>query len=104
MAHLSDETYTAHEVACMEVRVLNVISWEVSPATAMHFVALHTRASQCDDRQRLFVQFLLELSLGDHRFMAFPPSLLSAAAVYLSNFLFGSTPWTPALTSLSGYA
>jgi len=95
-AYITDNTYTKAEILSMECTVLVALDFHIVAPTPAHFFDRLQRANACDARHRCLAQYILELGLLDIRMVRYPPSVLVAAALLLSNDILGLRPSWPA--------
>jgi len=70
----------------------------------MNFLRRISKADQYDIQVRTVAKYLLEISLVDHRFLIFPPSLVAAAGIYLARHMLDRGGWDANLIHYSGYS
>ncbi|XP_033957068.1 cyclin-J isoform X1 [Pseudochaenichthys georgianus] len=104
----------------MELLLLETFQWNLYIPTAAHFIEYYlSMAVQEGDlhdgwpmtsfeKTKLYMakyaDYFLEVSLQDHQFLCFSPSLVSAACVATSRLILHLSPtWPPRLVSLTGY-
>lgn len=69
----------------------------------MNFLRRVSKADQYDIQVRTVAKYLLEISLVDHRFLVYPPSLVAAAGMYLARYMLDRGSWDANLAHFSGY-
>lgn len=69
----------------------------------MNFLRRVSKADEYDIQVRTVGKYLLEISLVDHRFLVFPPSLAAAAGMYLARHMLDRGTWDANLEHFSGY-
>ncbi|XP_053292389.1 cyclin-J [Pleuronectes platessa] len=104
----------------MELLLLETFQWNLYLPTAAHFIeyclsiAIHEGDLHdgwpltCLEKSKLYMakyaDYFLEVSLQDHVFLCFAPSLLAAACVASSRLVLHLSPtWPPQLQRLTGY-
>jgi cyclin A len=115
--YMAAESFTKKQLTDLELRVVEALSFRVSTVTAYNFLPRFTLAAGSRPRETALVHYLSELSLLHYEFLAFPPSIRAAAALYLSRqTLAASTPdptrraaeernvWTPTIEYYTGYS
>jgi len=95
-AFITDNTYTKDDILKMECTVLVALNFEVVVPTQAHFMERLQRVNGCDARHRALAEYLLELCLVEIRAIRFPPSMLVASSLLLSNELLDIHPAWPA--------
>ncbi|CAM8885596.1 unnamed protein product [Rhodiola kirilowii] len=108
--YITDHTYKKNEIVKMEASVLKALNFEMGNPTAKTFLRRFTRIAQeklkTPNLQLEFMgYYLADLSLLDYSCVKFPPSLVAAAVIFLSNFTMWpqSNPWNLKLQEYSGY-
>jgi len=121
---LTDQAYSAAEILRMECSLLCTLEFEVACPTIAHFMPLLQAVSRvkrkldtglyaffrsanskvselCED----LAWYLAELALLDVKMTEYLPSQVAAAAVLISNRLFGRSPtWPAALEQICGHS
>ncbi|XP_041644856.1 cyclin-J [Cheilinus undulatus] len=104
----------------MELLLLETFQWNLYLPTAAHFIEYYMSIAvhegdlhdgwpmSCIEKTKLYmakyVDYFLEVSLQDHMFLRFAPSLVAAACVATSRRILYLTPtWPPRLQRLTGY-
>ncbi|XP_043111316.1 cyclin-J [Puntigrus tetrazona] len=105
----------------MELLLLETFQWNLYLPTAAHFIEYYLPVAVnetdlhdgwpmvCMEKTMLYMSkyadYFLEVSLQDHAFLRFVPSLVSAACVASSRVILRLSPtWPPRLQRLSAYA
>ncbi|XP_056292309.1 cyclin-J [Pseudoliparis swirei] len=105
----------------MELLLLETFQWNLYLPTAAHFIEYYLSIAvhegdlhdgwpmTCLGKTKLYMakyaDYFLEVSLQDHGFLCFSPSLVSAACVVTSRLVLHLSPtWPPRLQHLAGYA
>jgi len=102
LVFLTDKAYSRDELVAMESTMLNALGFEICRPTAFHFLERYLHGSNFTDVHRNVAQYLMELTLLDHRMVCYPPACTAAAAVLVSNRLLQQQPpWPPALAALT---
>lgn len=113
--------FSAPEFHQMELLLLNFFSWNLDLPTPVHFMEYYLihaiSATDCQSGgrsledntkpmayTRKYVHYFLEIALQDHSFLAFPPSVITSAAVAASRLRLHLCPsWTPLLIKVTSY-
>jgi len=102
LVFLTDKAYSRDELVAMESCMLNALGFEICRPTAFHFLERYLHGSNFTEVHRNLAQYLMELTLLDHRMVGYPPACTAAAAVLVSNRLLQQQPpWPPALAALT---
>eukprot|EP00435_Cladocopium_sp_Y103_P014104 s1122_g3.t1 len=111
--YITDNTYSKEELFQMECNMLSTLEFQVVAPTAAHFVNQFVKANSCENpRHAEVIKYIMELALLDLRMIRpwadgkvlhrHRPSHLVAAAVLLSNELFGrAMPWPEHMVQIS---
>ena len=100
---VADDGFTEAEILSAERYILQVLEYDMSFPNPMHFMRRISKADNYDIQTRTLAKYLLEITLLDHRFLDFPPSINSAAAMHLSRIILDKGDWNPILVHYSGY-
>lgn len=101
---VADDGFTEAEILSAERYILQVLQYDLSFPNPMHFMRRISKADNYDIQTRTLAKYLLEITLLDHRFLEFPPSLNSAAAMHLSRIILEKGEWHEILVHYSGYS
>lgn len=113
-------SFDRSEFHAMELLLLDHFSWNVDLPTSASFVDMFLVHSVLNDDNhsgrplnncakarvyvKKYVHYFLEISLQDHKFLSFKPSVVTAAAVAAARSCLHLTPtWKPALAELIQY-
>lgn len=92
-SHVADETFSDKEILDAERHVLATLEYNMSFPNPMNFLRRISKADNYDIQTRTLGKYLMEISLLDHRFMGFPQSHISAAAMYLARLILDRGSW-----------
>merc|ERR1712114_97032 len=107
--YITDNAYTAAEIRQMELRMLSTLGFNFSRPLPLHFLRRNSKAGDVDVLQHTVAKYLIEMSLLEYDMAHIPPSLLAAAALFLSlrllepNATLANT-WNPTLEFYSTYS
>ncbi|KAJ5567413.1 hypothetical protein N7535_006719 [Penicillium sp. DV-2018c] len=102
-SHVADGTFSDKEILDAERHVLATLEYNMSFPNPMNFLRRISKADNYDIHSRTLGKYLMEISLLDHRFMCYPQSHISAAAMYLARLILERGPWDATLAHYSGY-
>ncbi|OJD11343.1 G2/mitotic-specific cyclin-B [Emergomyces pasteurianus Ep9510] len=102
-SHVADETFSDKEILDAERHVLATLNYDISYPNPMNFLRRISKADNYDIQTRTLGKYLMEVSLLDHRFMAYRQSHVAAAAMYLARLILDRGPWDATLAHYSGY-
>ncbi|KAF8602410.1 A/B/D/E cyclin [Ceratobasidium sp. AG-I] len=101
---VSDSGYTEQEILQAEKYILRTLGWDLSYPNPMSWLRRASKADAYDVQTRTMSKFLIEVSIVEERLIKCPPSLLSAAALWLSRLILDRDEWSANLEHYSGYA
>ncbi|KAF1989358.1 A/B/D/E cyclin [Aulographum hederae CBS 113979] len=101
--HVADDGFTEDEILSAERFVLAALNYDLSYPNPMNFLRRISKADDYDIHSRTIGKYLLEISCLDHRFIAYPPSQIAAAAMYLSRKVLERGDWNPTIAYYAGY-
>ncbi|KAL4862701.1 hypothetical protein BDV12DRAFT_39309 [Aspergillus spectabilis] len=102
-SHVADETFTDREILDAERHILATLEYNISYPNPMNFLRRISKADNYDIQTRTLGKYLMEISLLDHRFLGYPQSQTSAAAMYLARLILDRGPWDATLAHYAGY-
>jgi len=91
--HVADDGFTEEEILSAERFILGTLNYDLSYPNPMNFLRRISKADNYDIQTRTIGKYLMEISLLDHRFMAYRPSHIAAAAMYLARLIFDRGEW-----------
>lgn len=91
--HVADDGFTEDEILSAERFVLAALNYDLSYPNPMNFLRRISKADNYDIQTRTLGKYLLEIGCLDHRFIAYPPSQVAAAAMYLARLVLERGPW-----------
>ncbi|ETS87367.1 G2/mitotic-specific cyclin-B [Pestalotiopsis fici W106-1] len=101
--HVADDGFSEQEILSAERFVLSTLDFNLSYPNPMNFLRRISKADNYDIQSRTIGKYLMEISLVDHRFMAYRSSHIAAAAMYLSRMILDRGPWDETLSYYAGY-
>jgi len=106
--YITDNAYSAAEIRQMELKLLNTLSFNFSRPLPLHFLRRNSKAGDVDVLQHTVAKYLVEVSLLEYDLAHYPPSLMAAAALFLSLRILEpnatlATVWTATLQHYSTY-
>lgn len=91
--HIADDGFTEAEILSAERFVLATLNYDLSYPNPMNFLRRISKADNYDIQSRTIGKYLMEVSLLDHRLMAYRPSHIAAAAMYLARLILDRGEW-----------
>ena len=82
--YITDNAYSAAEIRQMKLKLLNTLCFNFSRPLPLHFLRRNSKAGDVDVLQHTVAKYLVEVSLLEYDFAHYPPSLIAAAALFLS--------------------
>ncbi|KAJ8637301.1 hypothetical protein MRB53_011568 [Persea americana] len=103
--YIADRAYSKEDVLKMEKSMLNTLQFNMSVPTPFVFMRRFLKAAEFDNKLEMVSFYLMELTMMECQMLKFPPSLLSAAAIYMGRCLLRRTPaWDKTLVHHSTYS
>ncbi|KAI1115392.1 cyclin-like protein [Nemania sp. NC0429] len=100
---IADNGFEESEILEAERYILGVLDYDLSYPNPMNFLRRISKADNYDIQVRTIGKYLMEVSLLDHRFMAYRPSHVAAAAIYLARLMLERGEWDETIEYYSGY-
>jgi G2/mitotic-specific cyclin-B, other len=82
--YITDSAYTREEVLGMEAKILKRLNWQISVSTIWTFMCRILKIADATSLQYQRACYYSERSLQEHDMLAYRPSMIAAAAVYLA--------------------
>ncbi|KAI1107691.1 A/B/D/E cyclin [Jackrogersella minutella] len=101
---VSDDGFSDAEILSAERFILETLNYDLSYPNPMNFLRRISKADDYDIQSRTIGKFLMEISIVDYRFMAYRPSHVAAAAMYLARMILDRGEWDPTIAYYSGYS
>ncbi|KAI5862708.1 A/B/D/E cyclin [Durotheca rogersii] len=101
--HVADDGFSEAEILSAERFILDTLNYDLSYPNPMNFLRRISKADDYDIQSRTIGKFLMEISIVDHRFMAYRPSHIAAAAMYLARLILDRGEWDPTIAYYAGY-
>lgn len=99
--HVADDGFTEAEILSAERFILGTLEYDLSYPNPMNFLRRISKADNYDIQSRTIGKYLMEISLLDHRFMAYRPSHVAAAAMFLARMILDRGEWVSLLSIAS---
>ena len=91
--HVADDGFSEEEILSAERYILAALNYDLSYPNPMNFLRRISKADNYDIQTRTLGKYLLEISLLDHRFMEYCPSLIAAGSMYLARAILERGEW-----------
>jgi len=107
--YISDNSCSAADIRQMELKLLNSLCFNFSRPLPLHFLRRDSKAGDVDVLQHTLAKYFVEISLVEYDMAHLPPSLVAAAALFLSLRILEpnqtlDTVWSPTLQHYSTYS
>lgn len=90
---IADDGFTEREILEAEQFLLATLNYDLSYPNPMNFLRRISKADNYDIQCRTIGKYLTEISLLDHRFLAYRPSHVAAGAMYLARLILDRGEW-----------
>lgn len=101
--HVTDDGFSESEILSAERFILSNLNYNLSYPNPMNFLRRVSKADNYDTPCRTIGKYLMEISLLDHRFLQYRPSLVAASAMALSRIILDRGEWDKTISYYSGY-
>lgn len=102
--YITDNAYTGKQIRDTERHMLSVLNHDLGKPLPLHFLRRSSKAGEVDADIHTVAKYLMELSLQDYAMLAFKPSEIAAAALWISLRVNESAiTWNPTLVHYSTY-
>lgn len=102
--HMTDGGYEVGEILRAERYLLSTLQFDLSYPNPLHFLRRVSKADAYDVHVRTIAKFFIEISCLEHKLIAFPPSMLAAAAMWLGRLCLDRGDWHANMVHYSEYA
>ncbi len=102
--YVSDKAYTREQILAMESIILNALEFNLTVPYAMRFAERYVKFASDSEQFKEMVNFLIELTLQDYRFLRYVPSTVASSAISLALHLSGNASWSAALEREAHYS
>jgi hypothetical protein len=104
LMHLTNNSFTQEALFTAEIRVANTIKFSATFGTGLFFLTHFLRIEDEEDQDfHYFARFVLEICQTSDFFFGAPFSLMAAAAVHATRFVWRQSAWTKKLEGYTGY-
>ncbi|CAK83450.1 unnamed protein product (macronuclear) [Paramecium tetraurelia] len=81
--YITDNAYVKSDVLEMEGLILQALNFNICNPTAYQFLSRYSK--ELDPKNKALAQYILELALVEYKFIAYKPSQITQAAIFLVN-------------------
>jgi cyclin B len=93
--YITDKAYTKEEILTMEAEILSTLEYNVTSPSPYRFLELYSRLAGFSQEEFILAHYIIELSTVEYKMLRYSPSLITTAAVYLTNKIKKkAVPWT----------
>lgn len=82
--YITDKAYTKEEVLDMEYHMLTRLDFNCTTPSSFRFLQRYAKVAQADELSFNLAQYLIELPLIEYKMLRYSPSMVAAAALYVS--------------------
>jgi len=100
---MASEQYSVEEILTAERYILKLLNYDLKAPGPMGWLRRGSKADDCEVRARTVAKYLLEIACLDRKLMAYVPSRVAAAALWLSRLALGREEWTANLEHYTTY-
>lgn len=101
---LSAHAYSRDEILKMERLILSTLKFSITVTSPIVFLRRYLKAADSTDKTNLIAQYLCTLTVVEHKFLQYLPSVIACSAIYLAQKIQGIADcWSPKLEHYSGY-
>ncbi|GAV29146.1 hypothetical protein PMKS-002626 [Pichia membranifaciens] len=101
-AYVTDGAFSEDEILGAERFILEILNFNMSYPNPMNFLRRISKADDYDVNTRTIGKYLLEVTVIDHKFIGYLPSLCAAAAMFISRKMISKNDWNGNLIHYSG--
>jgi len=91
--YCTDSSYTENQILQAKQYVLKMLDWNLSYPNPIHFLRWVSKADEYDVKARMIAKYLLEIGCLEWRLLSAPPSLMAAAAIWLTWLILDHETW-----------
>ncbi|KAG8230933.1 hypothetical protein J437_LFUL002966 [Ladona fulva] len=109
LVYMSQGACTKSEILEMECKILSTLDFSLGRPLPIHFLRRFSKAAKAEAAHHNLAKYIIELGLLEYNLCHHPPSVLAAAALYLSLWLYSGekslseTLWNDTLVYYSTY-
>ncbi|XP_043471432.1 G2/mitotic-specific cyclin-B [Leptopilina heterotoma] len=88
--YITDNAYSKMEILQMEMLIVRTLNYSFGKPLPLHFLRRYSKAGKALGIHHTMAKYFLELSIVNYDTSHYHPSLIAAAAIYLSFFVIGN--------------
>ncbi|KAL0087875.1 cyclin-like protein [Phycomyces blakesleeanus] len=100
---MTDQSIQVEDLLKAERFILQVLDFKLCYSNPLSFMRRTSMGDSYDVHTRMLAKYFMEITCVDHRFLNTKPSLIAAAALWLSQKMLSKGIWTPEMSRLAGY-
>ncbi|KAG4076372.1 hypothetical protein HA402_005815 [Bradysia odoriphaga] len=81
---ITDDTYSASQIMTMEQHILRKLDFDLSAPSVIHFVRRFSKAANTSQLEHTMSKYFIELASIDYSMVHYRPSIIAAAAVFMT--------------------
>ena len=102
--YMTDGGYTTEEIMKAERVILSTLDFNLQYPNPLSFLRRVSKADLYDLNTRTMGKYLMEITLLDECFLKYTPSMIAAAAMYISRWVHSNCEWDDNLEHYAGYS
>jgi len=103
--YITDNAYTQKDIVQMEYDILKELDFKITTPSPWQFLNWYSKLAHADQVTFNLARYLIELPLIEYRMLKYSPSIVAAAAVYVSfHVLKKRIEWAKSLEESSRYS
>ena len=102
--YMADGGYEVEEVLKAERSILTTLGFNLQYPNPLNFLRRVSKADDYDLNTRTMGKYLMEVTLLDESFLKYTPSMIAAAAIYISRWVHSNCEWNANLEHYAGYS
>jgi hypothetical protein len=83
--YITDKAYTREQILAMEAEILSALDYNVTSPSSFAFLQIYSRLAGLSEQDFMLTHYIIELSTIEYKMIRYSPSLITAAALYLTN-------------------
>lgn len=81
---LTQNSYSRRDIMCVEIQILETLNFDLGKPIPLAFLRRFSKAAHCDLKMHSIAKFIMEASLTEYECSHWNPSLLAAAALFVT--------------------